>query len=106
MSHLRKIETANDPTLDASQWTNRRATAQATKAAQARQTSGRRRLVDPTTCDRDYSTAEIEFMQAMQARKLIVGRMFPTSIDVLEVIRGLGYQKAERGSGLQDERRS
>ena len=40
------------------EWSNRRASEQATRAAKARQTSGRRRFVDPTTCERDYSTAE------------------------------------------------
>jgi hypothetical protein len=91
MSHLRETD---DPTLDVSQWTNRGASAQAIRGAQARNTSSRRRLIDSTTCDRDYSSAEIEFMQAMQAYKVIVGRMFPTSSDILEVIRRLGYQKA------------
>ena len=43
-------------------WVNRRASAQATRAANARQASGRRRFVDPTTCEREYSIAEIEFM--------------------------------------------
>ena len=42
---------------------------QATRAANARQVSGRRRFVDPTTCERDYSPAEIEFMQAMHDYK-------------------------------------
>jgi hypothetical protein len=94
MSHLRKTVPVVDPPLDASQWTNRRASAQATKAAHASKASGRRRLVDPTTCDRDYSAADIEFMQAMQAYKFSSGRMFPTWSEVLKVSRGLGYQKA------------
>jgi hypothetical protein len=38
-------------------WTNGKASAQALRAAQARQQSGRRRLVDPATCERDYSAA-------------------------------------------------
>jgi hypothetical protein len=75
-------------------WTNRKASAQALRAAQARQTSGRRRFVDPTTCDRDYSQAELEFMKAMQEYKCKSGRMFPTWSEVLEVLRSLGYEKA------------
>jgi hypothetical protein len=96
MSRPRKTKTvaAAEPALEASQWTNRKASAQATRAAQVRNTSGRRRLVDPTTCERDYSTTEIEFMQAMQAYKLSSGRMFPTWSEVLEVLRALGYEKA------------
>ncbi len=74
-------------------WTNRRASEQAARAANARQLSGRRRFVDPTTCDRDYSGQEMEFMQAMQNYKKSSGRMFPTWSEVLEVIRALGYEK-------------
>ena len=51
-------------------------------------------MVDPTTCDCDYSLEELEFMQAMQEYKLSSGRLFPTWIEVLEVIQGLGYEKA------------
>ena len=54
----------------------------------------RRRQIDPTTCERDYSADEIEFMQAMDAYKRANGRMFPTCSEILEVIRELGYQKA------------
>ena len=51
----------------------------------------RRRQIDPTTCERDYSGDEIEFMQALDAYKRSSGRMFPTCSEILEVIRGLGY---------------
>lgn len=74
-------------------WLNVKASAQALRATQARQVSGRRRGVDPTTSDRDYSSDELEFMQAMQAYKHSSGRMFPTWSEVLEVLRGLGYDK-------------
>ncbi len=53
----------------------------------------RRRQIDPTTCERDYSLDEIEFMQAMDAYKRASGRMFPTCSEILEVIRALGYVK-------------
>jgi hypothetical protein len=75
------------------EWANRRASEQATRAAKARQTSGRRRFVDPTTCERDYSQAELEFMLAMNEYKHKSGRMFPTWSEVLEVLRNLGYEK-------------
>lgn len=78
------------------EWTNRRASAQATRAANARQVSGRRRFVDPTTCERDYSAPELEFMQAMHEYKQTSGRMFPTWSEVLEVLRSLGYEKPGR----------
>lgn len=83
------IEEATTP-----EWSNRRATEQATRAAQARQASGRRRFVDPTTCERDYSQSEMEFMLAMNAYKQKSGRMFPTWSEVLEVLLTLGYEKA------------
>src|SRR5208282_4567853 len=67
----------------------------ATRAAKARQLSGRRRFVDPTTCERDYSQAELEFMLAMNEYKHKSGRMFPTWSEILEVLRNLGYEKIE-----------
>ena len=67
--------------------------ARSLRATEARNQSGRRRLVDPTTCDRDYSAAEMEFMQAIQTYKQKSGRMFPTWSEILEVLQGLGYQK-------------
>jgi hypothetical protein len=51
----------------------------------------RRRQIDPTTCERDYSVDEVEFMNAMDDYKRKSGRMFPTCSEVLEVIRALGY---------------
>ncbi len=55
----------------------------------------RRRQIDPTTCERDYTDEEVEFMNAMNAYKRSSGRMFPTCSEVLEVLRGLGYTKQE-----------
>ena len=73
-----------------------KATARARRACLARRHSGRRRFVDPATCDRAYSAAELEFMGAMQEYKRRSGRRFPTWSEVLEVVRGLGYEKAGR----------
>jgi hypothetical protein len=53
----------------------------------------RRRQIDPTTCERDYTPEEVEFMGAMDNYKRRSGRMFPTCSEVLEVIRSLGYAK-------------
>ncbi len=53
----------------------------------------RRRQIDPTTCERDYSDQEIEFMNALDEYKRKSGRMFPTCSEILEVIRALGYEK-------------
>ena len=53
----------------------------------------RRRQIDPTTCERDYTLEEIEFMRALDDYKRTNGRMFPTCSEVLEVIHKLGYEK-------------
>jgi hypothetical protein len=58
-----------------------------------RRKTPRRRQIDPTTCERDYTPEEIEFMRAMDEYKRTSGRMFPTCSEVLEVIRSLGYAK-------------
>lgn len=92
-----------DSEVSSDEWTDRQASALATRAALARQVSGRRRLVDPTTCDRDYDTAELEFMLAMQDYKKQSGRMFPTWSEVLEVLKALGYRKTSLGDDLPVE---
>jgi len=56
----------------------------------------RRRQIDPTTCERDYSTDEIEFMKALDDYKRASGRMFPTCSEILEVFKSLGYVKIAR----------
>ncbi|MGL6227260.1 MAG: hypothetical protein ACRC10_11635 [Thermoguttaceae bacterium] len=53
----------------------------------------RRRQIDPTTCERDYTFAELEFMSALDEYKRNSGRMFPTCSEILEVLLGLGYTK-------------
>jgi len=63
----------------------------ASPAPERRQKVQRRRQIDPTTCERDYSDDEVEFMNAMDEYKRTSGRMFPTCSEVLEVIRDLGY---------------
>ena len=58
----------------------------------------RRRKIDPTTCERDYSSEEREFMKALDEYKRNQGRMFPTCSEILEVIRDLGYVRQDDGS--------
>ena len=53
----------------------------------------RRRQIDPTTCEREYTDPEIEFMKAMDEYKRKSGRQFPTWSEVLEVIQSLGYRQ-------------
>jgi hypothetical protein len=65
----------------------------ATPPLERRQKVNRRRQIDPTTCERDYTDQEVEFMNALDEYKRKSGRMFPTCSEVLEVIRSLGYIK-------------
>ena len=53
----------------------------------------RRRQIDPTTCERDYTDDEIEFMRAMDDYKRKAGRQFPTWSEVLEVVKSMGYKR-------------
>ena len=62
----------------------------ATLVAKSSRTA-RRRMIDPTTCERDYGPEEIEFMNAVEQYKRRSGRMFPTCSELLEVVRQLGY---------------
>lgn len=63
------------------------------RQGERREKVSRRRQIDPTTCERDYNDAEVEFMQALDDYKRRSGRMFPTCSEVLEVLIGLGYEK-------------
>jgi hypothetical protein len=65
-----------------------------------RQQGERRRQVDPTTCEKDYSDEEIIFMKAMDQYKRSNRRPFPTWSEVLEVLRSLGYRKTEEATAL------
>src|SRR6266403_508896 len=65
------------------------------KGTERRNLGERRRQVDPTTCERDYSEEEIVFMKAMDQYKRANRRPFPTWSEVLEVLYALGYRKVE-----------
>ncbi len=65
------------------------------RVIERRQKVTRRRQIDPTTCERDYTDAEIEFMHALEKYKRSSGRMFPTCSEILEVLCALGYQKTD-----------
>jgi len=67
------------------------------RSAPRREKVSRRRQIDPTTCERDYNDAELEFMHALERYKRASGRMFPTCSEILEVLVALGYQKTLAG---------
>ena len=60
----------------------------------------RRRQIDPTTCERDYTNDEIEFMKAMDQYKRDNRRPFPTWSEVLEVLHAMGYRKVAEPTAL------
>src|SRR5687768_17628050 len=70
------------------------------RQGERREKVARRRQIDPTTCERDYSNDEIEFMHALDAYKRANGRMFPTCSEILEVIRDLGYVRTSNGAAI------
>jgi hypothetical protein len=78
----------------------------AANAAEKRRTSERRRLIDPTTCERDYSDDETDFMKAMDRYKRENRRPFPTWSEVLEVLRSLGYRKVAEPTDLPGGKRA
>src|SRR5262245_27713789 len=55
----------------------------------------RRRRVDPTTFEKQYSNDELEFMNAIQTFKVQSGKTFPSYGEVLQIALRLGYQRKE-----------
>ena len=62
-------------------------------APERRARKERRRRIDPTTFEKQYTDAEMEFMTAMQRFKVQSGKAFPTHGEVLQVARALGYRR-------------
>ncbi len=52
----------------------------------------RRRRIDPTTFDKQYTDDEMEFMNAVQRFKEQSGKAFPSYGEVLKIAVGLGYR--------------
>jgi hypothetical protein len=64
----------------------------------------RRRRIDPTTFDKQYSDDEMEFMNAVQRFKEQSGKAFPSHGEVLKIAVRLGYRQfiEEPGPASQD----
>lgn len=73
------------------------------RVGERREKVNRRRQIDPTTCERDYTDAEIEFMHALDRYKRASGRMFPTCSELLEVLLSLGYEKKQPAASSQSK---
>ena len=92
--------TVDDPDAFHQPWSAMRRYRRAQNAAEKRKNSERRRLIDPTTCERDYNDDETEFMKAMDRYKRENRRPFPTWSEVLEVLRSLGYRRVAEPTAL------
>ena len=53
----------------------------------------RRKRIDPTTFEKQYTDDEMEFMNEMQRFKDRTCKRFPTHAEVLDVVFTLGYRK-------------
>jgi hypothetical protein len=65
----------------------------ASRGGERRAKKERRRRIDPTTFEKQYTDEEMEFMNAMQRFKELSGKPFPTYGDVLKVAIAIGYRK-------------
>ena len=66
----------------------------APEVPERREKKERRRRIDPTTFEKQYTDEEMEFMNAMQRFKELSGKTFPSHGDVLKVAIMLGYRRA------------
>ena len=66
----------------------------AKKKPERRVRKERRRRIDPTTFEKQYTDDEIEFMTAVQQFKTQSGKSFPSHGDILRIAAGLGYRKS------------
>ena len=71
-------------------------------APERRAKKERRRRVDPTTFEKQYSEEELEFMNAMQRFKVQTGKSFPSHGEVLRVAASLGYRKFVPADPFED----
>jgi hypothetical protein len=93
-SHAATASAPSAKKADDNLWVDRQARERALRANQARHASRRRRLIDPATCERDYSKDELEFLRAMEQFKRERGRCYPSHSEVLQIVQSLGYEQA------------
>lgn len=58
-----------------------------------RAAEGARRGIDPTTCEREYSAEEFEFLKAVERYKREFKRPWPTATELLQIAVSLGYRR-------------
>jgi hypothetical protein len=82
---------------------DRRASKPEPAESSERRRADRRKRVDPTTFEKQYSIEEIDFMNAMHQFKQQTGKAFPSHREVLGVAVKLGYRRvAEPGPSPAD----
>jgi hypothetical protein len=64
------------------------------KSLERRAKKERRRRIDPTTFEKQYTDDELEFMNAIQQFKTQSGKSFPSHGDVLRIAARIGYRKS------------
>jgi hypothetical protein len=74
-----------------------------TQAPERRAKKERRRRIDPTTFEKQYTDDELEFMNAMQRFKVQNGKSFPSHGEVLRVALSLGYRRVVRDEEIEQE---
>jgi hypothetical protein len=77
--------------------------ASARPAPERRAKKERRRRIDPTTFEKQYTDDELEFMNAMQRFKVQSGKSFPSHGDVLRVAHSLGYRQATTSHAFEND---
>jgi hypothetical protein len=70
-----------------------KAQAPAARPSERRVRKERRKRIDPTTFEKQYTEDEMEFMNAMQRFKERTGRPFPSYGEVIKVAVALGYRR-------------
>ena len=75
-------------------------------ARERRAKKERRKRIDPTTFEKQYTDDEMEFMTAMQRFKVRTGRAFPSHGEVLRVALSLGYRRLVIDDNDEDDESS
>jgi hypothetical protein len=70
---------------------------------QPRAKKERRRRIDPTTFEKQYTDDELEFMNAIQQFKTQSGKSFPSYGEVLRIAARLGYRKSYPLDDFEEE---
>lgn len=71
-----------------------------TVARNAQHDSGKRTMIDPATCEREYTDEEREFLMALDRYKREAKRPWPTNTEILQVLLAMGYRRVAEPAPL------